>query len=69
MEDEDSIPESLREDRALNIVQNSPQLQNDALLNDLLNKEHNMASLQSFYNVYQKEMNLVHNSFLLYRVN
>ncbi len=68
-DDEESVPEKFREDRALNIAQNSPQLKNDRLLQELLQKEHNISSLESFYNVNQKQMNLLHHSFLLYRVN
>lgn len=38
-------------------------------MQELLNKEHNIGSLESFYNVNQKQMDLMHHSFLLYRVN
>lgn len=35
----------------------------------MLNKEHNISSLESFYKANQKEMSLLHHSFLLYKVN
>ena len=44
-------------------------MKNDHILNELLNKEHNISSLEGLYNAYQKEMTLLHHSFLLYRVN
>ena len=61
------MPEKLREDRALNIAQ--AQTKNDALLNDIVNKEQTMSSLDNLYNSNQKQMSLLHHSFLLYRVN
>ena len=69
VEDEDSVPENLREDRTLNIAKSSPNIKNDPLISDLLNKEHNMSTLDSFYNGNQKIMNMLHHSFLLYKVN
>lgn len=41
--DEDSIPEQFREDRALGIAQS--QTKEDKLLSDILNKEHTFHSL------------------------
>jgi len=67
VDDEESVPEKLREDRALSIAQT--QTKTDALLNEILNKEQTMSSLDNLYNVHQKQMSLLHHSFLLYRVN
>lgn len=50
-EDDDSVPENLREDRTLLLAQTSPSLKNDPILNELLNKEHSLSSLQNFYNI------------------
>jgi hypothetical protein len=63
------VPENLREDRTLNIAKSTPNINNDPLISDLLNKEHNLGSLEAFYNGNQKAMNLLHHSFLLYKVN
>ena len=69
VEDEESVPENLREDRTLNIAKSVPNIKNDPLISDLLNKEHNMSTLDAFYNGNQKTMNMLHHSFLLYKVN
>lgn len=69
VEDEDSIPENLRDDRTLNIAKNSPGLKDDPIIRELLNSQHNLSTLDNFYNSNQKTMNLVQHSFLLYRVN
>ena len=69
IDDEDNVPDNLKEDRALHLAQTSPHLKNDPLLSELLNREHSMGSLQSFYDSKQKEMTLLHHSFLLYKVN
>lgn len=68
-DDEESVPENLREDRTLSIAKSSPNLKNDMLMNELLFKEHNLSTLDSFYNVNQKEMSLLHHSVLLYKIN
>ncbi len=44
-------------------------IKNDPVVFELLNKDHNIGSLEGFYNSYQKEMSLLQHSFLLYRVN
>jgi hypothetical protein len=49
-DDEDSMPENVRDDRTLNIAKNQPNIKSDFLLNELLNKEHNLATLEAFYN-------------------
>lgn len=41
----------------------------DPVINDLLNKEHSLASLEQYFNVHQKEMSLLQHAFLLYRTN
>ena len=69
VDDEDSIPESFREDRSLNIAKNTPGLNTDSLLNEILNKEHNLSSLDSIYISNAKSMTLLQHSFLLYKVN
>jgi hypothetical protein len=68
-DDEDSMPENVRDDRTLNIAKNRPNIKNDFLLNELLNREHNMSSLEAFYNGNQSQMNVFHHSILLYKVN
>ena len=68
-DDEDSMPDSVRDDRTLNIAKNQPNIKNDFLLNELLNREHNLATLEAYYNGNQKQMNLFHHSILLYKVN
>lgn len=50
VDDEDSIPENFREDRTLNIAKNSPGLKDDPVINELLNNQHNMTTLDNFYN-------------------
>jgi hypothetical protein len=65
-DEEDSIPDQLKEDRALNIAEG---LKGDPIIHDLLHKEQTINSLDSFYNINQKEMSLLHHSFLLYRIN
>ena len=39
------------------------------MLNDLLNHQHSIQNLESFYNTHYKDMSLLHHSFLLYKVN
>ena len=68
-DDEDSMPENVRDDRTLNIAKNRPNIKNDFLLNELLNREHNMSSIEAFYNGNQRQMNVFHHSILLYKVN
>ena len=68
-DDEDAMPDNVRDDRTLNIAKNQPNIKSDFLLNELLNKEHNLATLEAFYNGNQKQMNLFHHSILLYKVN
>ena len=63
------MPENVRDDRTLNIAKNRPNIKNDFLLNELLNREHNMSSLEAFYNGNQGQMNVFHHSILLYKVN
>lgn len=48
------MPESVRDDRTLNIAKNQPNIKSDILLNELLNREHNLSTLESFYNGNQK---------------
>lgn len=50
VDDEDSIPENFREDRTLNIAKNSPGLKDDPVINELLNNQQNMTTLDNFYN-------------------
>ena len=61
------MPELYREDRALGIAET--QYKNDKIINDIIHKEQSIGSLQSYYNSDYKSMNLLHNSFMLYRVN
>lgn len=63
------MPENVRDDRTLNIAKNRPNIKNDFLLNELLHREHNMSSLEAFYNGNQSQMNVFHHSILLYKVN
>lgn len=69
LDDEESVPENFREDRTLHMAQNTPHLKNDTLLNEIMNKEHNMASLSNIFNSHQRDMSLLHHSFLLYKLN
>jgi hypothetical protein len=69
VDDEDSLPENVRDDRTLNIAKSQPNLKNDLILSELLNREHNMSTLDAFYNGNQKQMNVFHHSILLYKVN
>jgi len=61
------MPDNVRDDRTLNIAKNQPK--NDSLLNELLNREHNLSSLDAYYNGNQKQMSVLHHSILLYKVN
>jgi hypothetical protein len=63
------MPESVRDDRTLSIAKNQPNIKSDFLLNELLNREHNLSTLEAFYNGNQKQMNVFHHSILLYKVN
>ncbi len=69
IDDEDSIPENFRDDRTLNFAKNNPTIKNDMLLDEILNKEHNLSSLDSLYSANAKTMSLLQHSFLLYKVN
>ena len=59
IDDEDSIPENFRDDRTLNIAKNTPGIKNDALLDEILNREHNLSSLDALYNANSKSMSLL----------
>ncbi len=63
------MPEIVRDDRTLNIAQNQPNIKNDYLLNELINREHNLSTLEAFYNGNQKGMSVFHHSILLYKIN
>lgn len=63
------MPDNVRDDRTLNIAQNRPNIKSDNLLNELLHREHNLSTLDAYYNGNQKQMNVFHHSILLYKVN
>ena len=66
-EDHDTMPEMYREDRALGIAETT--YKNDKIMNDIFNKEQSIGSLQNYYNSYYKSMSLLHNAFMMHRVN
>lgn len=53
-DDEDSMPDNVRDDRTLSIAKNYPNIKTDFLLNELLNREHNLSTLEALYNSSQK---------------
>ena len=53
-DDEDTMPENVRDDRTLTIAQNIPNIKNDFILNDLLHRDHNLSTLDALYNSNQK---------------
>lgn len=66
-EDEENIPETHIEDRALGIAQTHHK--NDVILNEILNKELSLSGLQSYYNSHYQSLHLLHHCYVLYRAN